>query len=150
MRIYLVQHGLAEDKASNPARPLSPSGRIETERMAVLAARLDLKIQQIRHSGKLRASQTAEIFGSALAPPEGVVAVGGLNPTDDVGPIARLLDMENQTLMLVGHLPSLARLTGELVDGDGASEPIPFRNSCILCLAKQGERWGIRWFLSPG
>jgi phosphohistidine phosphatase len=118
--------------------------------MAVLAARLDLKIQQIRHSGILRAAQTAEIFGSALAPLEGVVSVGGLNPTDEVGPIARLLAMENQTLMLVGHLPSLARLTGELVDGDADSEPIKFRNSCILCLVQQGKGWGIRWFLSPG
>ena len=150
MRIYLVQHGLAEDKNTDPARPLSQEGRVETERMAVLAARLNLKIQQIRHSGKLRASQTAEIFGSALAPPEGVVAVGGLNPMDEVAPIARLLAMENQTLMLVGHLPSLARLTGELVDGDATKEPINFRNSCILCLIKQGDGWGIRWFLSPG
>jgi phosphohistidine phosphatase len=111
---------------------------------------LDLSIQQIRHSGKLRASQTAEIFGSALAPPEGVVAVGGLNPNDEAAAIARLIEMENQALMLVGHLPSLARLTGMLVDGDADSAPVTFRNSCILCLVKQGERWGIRWFLSPG
>ena len=118
--------------------------------MAVLAARLDLKIQQVRHSGKLRASQTAEIFGSALAPADGVISVDGLNSTDDIAPVARLLEMENRTVMLVGHLPSLSKLTGVLVNGDAYSEPITFRNSSILCLAKHGSRWEVRWYLSPG
>ena len=150
MRLYLVQHGLAETKEINRSRPLSQDGRVETERMAVLAARLDLKIQQVRHSGKLRAAQTAEIFGSALAPAEGVISVSGLNPTDEVAPVVRLLGMESLTVMLIGHLPSLSKLTGVLVNGDARSEPITFRNSSILCLARQGARWEVRWYLSPG
>jgi len=60
--IYLVQHGEAESKKEDPERSLTKKGRRDVEKVAVWAAQTGLKIEQIRHSGKRRAAETAEIF----------------------------------------------------------------------------------------
>ena len=108
MYVYLVQHGEAEPKDIDPARPLTELGRQAVARVAATAARLDLEVVQIQHSGKTRAEQTAAILGQALAPPGGVVAVSGLAPKDDVRPVAGALAEASHPVMLVGHLPFLA------------------------------------------
>ena len=48
--------------------------------MADWAARMGIKVDEIRHSGKRRAEQTATIFAKHLNPSRGVIAVKGLNP----------------------------------------------------------------------
>jgi hypothetical protein len=61
--IFLVQHGEAVTKEENPDRPLTESGRQTVEQVADWAARVGLPVGQIRHSGKLRAQQTATKLG---------------------------------------------------------------------------------------
>lgn len=118
--------------------------------MAELAAKLDLGVIEIRHSGKTRAGQTAAIFGGALKPARGIQAVGGLNPLDDVQLVAESLGPETEPLMLVGHLPFMSRLAGLLANGDPESEAAVFRNSGIVCLARENGRWRFQWQLNPG
>ena len=117
--------------------------------MAAFAARLDLEVGQIRHSGKTRAEQTAAILGEALSPPGGVVAVSGLAPKDDVAPVAKALARELLPVTLVGHLPFLARLAGLLVTGDPERRVVQFRNAGIVCLTLEGDRWLVTWILTP-
>lgn len=149
MRVYLVQHGAAQPKDVDPARPLTERGRQETGHVAALAARLDLGVHQIRHSGKTRAGQTAAILGEALSPAGGVVATSGLAPLDDVRPLAKTLARESEPFMLVGHLPFLARLAGLLLTGDPDRPVVAFRNSGIVCLAREDDRWLVAWTLTP-
>jgi phosphohistidine phosphatase len=149
MNVYLIQHGEAEPKNVNPARSLTEPGRQAVERVAALAARLDLEVVQIQHSGKSRAEQTAAILGQALSPPGGVVAVSGLAPMDDVRPVAGALAEASHPVMLVGHLPFLARLAGLLVTGDPDSAVVQFQNAAIVCLARQEGRWLAVWILTP-
>jgi phosphohistidine phosphatase len=149
MNVYLVQHGEAEPKSVDPARPLTEQGRHEVEQVTAFAARLGLEVAQIRHSGKTRADQTATILGETLAPPGGVVTVSGLAPTDDVQPIAEALEREAQPVMLVGHLPFLGRLAGLLVNGKPDLPVVQFRNAAIVCLTQAENRWLIAWILTP-
>ena len=149
MNLYLIQHGEAEPKNIDPARPLTTRGRQEAEQVAAFAARLDLEVGQIRHSGKTRAEQTAAILDEALSPPGGVVAVSGLAPKDDVAPVAEVLARESQPVMLVGHLPFLARLAGLLVTGDPERRVVQFRNAGIVCLTQAEDRWLVAWILTP-
>jgi len=60
--VYFVQHGIAESKEIDPARPLSKSGEEITARLAALLNRKDVQITKVCHSSKLRAEQTASIF----------------------------------------------------------------------------------------
>ena len=151
MKVYLVQHGEAQPKDVDPTRPLTERGRQEVQRVATFAERMGLQVHQIRHSGKTRAEQTAGVLGDALSPPGGVVAVTGLTPLDDVQPVADGLAQEQQPVMLVGHLPFMARLTGLLVTGDPDRSVVHFRNGGIICLAYEDEKeaWLVAWVLTP-
>jgi phosphohistidine phosphatase len=151
MKVYLMQHGEAQPKDVDPTRPLTERGRQEVQRVATFAERFGLKVNQIRHSGKTRAEQTANILSEALSPPGGVVAVSGLAPLDDVQPVADGLAREQQPVMLVGHLPFMARLTGLLVTGNPDRSVVQFRNGGIVCLAYEEEKetWLVTWVLTP-
>ena len=151
MQVYLVQHGGAESKKVNPTRPLTERGRQEVRCVAAFAERLGLEVRQIRHSGKTRAEQTASILGEALFPPDGVVVASGLAPLDNVQLVADALTQEPQPVMIVGHLPFLARLTGLLVTGDPDCSAVRFRNGGIVCLVYEEEKdtWLVSWLLTP-
>jgi len=149
MKVYLVQHAEAEPKEIDPARPLTQRGRQDVERVANLIKRLRLDVQQIQHSGKLRAEQTATALGEALSPSGGVVAVSGLGPADDVLPVADELNSVLESVMLVGHLPFLERLTGQLLLGDPHQSLVQFKNAGIVCLEREEERWQIAWIITP-
>ncbi len=149
MRLYLVQHGEAKSEAEDPERPLSDRGVGSVERLARWASQLDLEVGQIRHSGKRRAEQTARILAQRLTPAGGVHAVKGLQPKDDVVPMAATLERETADVMLVGHLPFLARLVGRLVVGDADSDVVRFTNAGIVCLSRAENQWTIEWAVPP-
>ncbi len=149
MRVYLVQHAHALPEEVDPERPLSPEGREAASRVAAFLARVGLQPAQIHHSGKTRARQTAEIFAEALRVPE-VVESPGLAPKDDPAIWAERLGREPRPLMLVGHLPHLARLTGLLLTGDPDRRPVAFRNAGVVCLERsEGGEWSLLWAVVP-
>ena len=148
--LYLVQHGQAESKEVDPDRSLTDQGQRETEIIADMAAKLALAVDEIRHSGKTRAEQTATIIAQALWLQNQVVAISGLGPMDDVKPVAKALTTEDRSVMLVGHLPFMARLAGYLIDGDEDATPVAFHNSGIVCLTPASGGWTVAWQLIPG
>jgi phosphohistidine phosphatase len=149
MTLFLVQHGEAKPENEDPQRSLTNRGTETVEQMADWAARIGIKVDQIRHSGKRRAEQTAAVFASHLNPQQGVIAVSGLNPNDDVTPVAASLQGEQESIMLVGHLPHLGKLVGFLVTGNPEIESIRFRNAGIVCLSQKEGKWAIDWMIQP-
>jgi phosphohistidine phosphatase len=149
MDVYLMQHGEARPEQEDPSRSLTERGRSEVERVARAAARLGLRIPAIRHSGKLRAQQTAEILAHRLEPRPDLAPMAGLAPQDDPTPVARVVTEAREPLLLVGHLPHLSRLASLLVVGDPALGVVSFRPGGLVCLAREGEGWRLRWILTP-
>ena len=149
MRIYLVQHAEAKLEEQDPDRSLTDLGRQHAASVAAVAAALDVRVAQIRHSGKARTRQTAEIIGKVVAPQEGVVAASGLAPLDSVVPIAEELERASQPVMLVGHLPFMGRLAGYLLTGDADQDVIDFTNAGIVCLERVDQRWQTVWIITP-
>jgi phosphohistidine phosphatase len=149
MKVYLVQHAEAKPKDMDPARPLSEIGRGHAEQVAAVAAQLGLEIDEIRHSGKTRAEQTATILGAALSPTQGVRAASGLGPVDDVAPVGDELTSLSKPIMLVGHLPFMERLAGYLVTGDADQAVVDFVNAAIVCLEEEKGQWQVAWILTP-
>ena len=150
MALYLIQHGKSLSKDQDPDQGLSAEGIAETERIANQAKDDGVTVSQIRHSVKTRARQTAEIFGGALNPKQGIREVSGIKPLDDVAEYAANIDpVEN--IMLVGHLPFMERLTSFLITGSNDKPVFKFQNSGIVCLDKDPEAqvWVIRWALMP-
>ncbi|MBW1954260.1 MAG: phosphohistidine phosphatase SixA [Deltaproteobacteria bacterium] len=150
MALYLVQHGKSLPKETDPDPGLSDAGIAETRRIAETAVRYGLPVKEIRHSGKTRARQTAEIFSEALSPEKGLQEREGLKPMDDVTVLSPELS-PGQDLMLVGHLPFLSRLAAYLVAGRTEPPVLRFQNSGIVCLDKAPEDpwWVMVWTLMP-
>ena len=127
MRIYLVRHSKAAKDpiyATDAERPLTDRGREDAHLIAAQMARAGVEVHEIRHSGLLRAQQTAEIFAEHLKPPEGVNAVAGLLFDDPVDVFARELRLEPEPVMFVGHNPFIEELVGLLLTGSEGSMPV--------------------------
>ena len=136
-------------KDEDPDRPLRRDGVDTVSRMGAWAAERGLGVDEIRHSGKRRAAETAEILGDHLQPPLGVKVAPGLAPLDDVRPVAEALGGEDDTVMLVGHLPFLARLAAFLLTGSPEATPVRFTNAGIVCLEGGEGRWELTWSVPP-
>lgn len=149
MNLYIVRHGEAQPGNNDAARMLTDRGRADVERVAAAASRRGAAVRQIRHSGRERAKETAEIFAEVLDPPAGVIATLGIHPEDPVDPIALSLFGERDSLMLVGHLPFVARLVGLLTAGDAKRAPVKFPTSTIACLRGEEDRWELAWTEHP-
>ena len=150
MFLYLVQHGDAKREEEDPARPLSEKGLRNITRVASHISQLDIKVYKIFHSAKLRARQTAEVLSGNLNPAKGMSEVDGLSPMDDPDIwAARLKDVPDDVI-LVGHLPHLARLASVLLCGDADRHPVSFRMAGVVCLEKDDKGiWSLQWMLTP-
>jgi phosphohistidine phosphatase len=150
MRVYLVRHGKASKDpiyTVDEERPLLERGRIDVGRVAAQMARAGVEVYEIRHSGLLRARQTAEIFAEHLHPPGGVSAVKGLHYHDPVEDLAHDLHEEPEPVMFVGHNPFMEELVGLLLTGSTGNIPIRFSTSCTVCLEHTEIGWAARWAL---
>jgi phosphohistidine phosphatase len=145
-RLYFAQHGLAVDKGEDPERPLSETGVKQTEMIAEALRKAETPISSIFHSGKLRASQTADIFALTLNAST-KAAVDGLSPNDNVALLAQKLNVNDA--LYVGHLPHLEKLVTYLVTNDENNSIIKFQNSAVACLAKSENCYHLRWYLTP-
>lgn len=155
MLLYLVRHGDALPKDIDPERGLSPEGKARVEKLAeFLVHRSGLRVPEIRHSPKKRAIQTAEIFYHLMDESPEMVETPVLEPLQDVRNLALSLEHHETDLMLVGHLPHLARLASLLLFGD-TRERIAFDAGAVLCLERQTVlgtndiHWVLRWFMTP-
>ena len=149
MELFLVQHAESKPKEEDSERSLTEAGVAAARRMADWAARVGVRIDHIRHSGKTRAAQTASILGERLTPKTGVQAVPGINPLDDPAPLAEELQSQAEPLMLVGHLPFLSRLAGSLLAGDPDRQVVKFENTGLVCLQRTEGVWSLSWVMLP-
>jgi phosphohistidine phosphatase len=145
---YHVRHGTAAAGPDDRARPLTPVGRTEVLATARALAARGVAVAEIRHSGLARARETAEILGGTLAPPHGVHAATGLAPEDDPDVVAAELELTAEPVMLVGHLPHLARLTAALVKG-AAVERIAFTPATAVGLRRRADGWELEMLVPP-
>ena len=150
MKIYLVQHGEAVSESVNPERPLSEKGLADVNKVASFLPSAGACVSTIRHSGKTRARQTAEILASTLLPGKGLFETKGLLPNDPVGPFVENLNKAEETLMIVGHQPFLGKLAATLVTGSEWREVVGFQQGGVLCLERLDSGvWRIAWMLVP-
>jgi len=148
MTLYLVQHGQSLTKEIDPNRALSSEGRKEIVKVAKFASNERIKISTIYHSGKLRASQTAELFSEHLKI-DNIEELNGLSPLDDVKSFVDTFHFTDKS-MIIGHLPFMNHLTSLLITGDQNKSVIQFQNAGIICLDQdETNHWFIKWTIMP-
>lgn len=147
MKLYLVQHGIAVPEEVDPQKPLSQEGKAQTQKMADYLRRRNIMVDSLWHSPKLRARQTASILASSVRTLE-VRQRDDLNPLDPVSAFPEEIESSGKDLMIVGHLPFLAKLASLLLAGSEESPPVAFCNSGVICLVRE-ERWRLLWAVVP-
>jgi len=150
MAFYIVQHGLSLPKDQDPEKGLAPQGIGEVNRIAQVTRKYGVVVEQIQHSGKKRARQTAELLAAILKPADGLQETANIKPLDDVAAFASQVDF-SANIMVVGHLPFLERLTSFLITGRQSPVVFKLQNGGILCLdqIENSEFPAIKWALMP-
>jgi phosphohistidine phosphatase len=146
VRLVLVHHGAALPPEEDALQPLSSAGRARVDALAAEAARRGIEPAVIWHSGKLRARQTAEALWRACHPFADMKAVRGLQPTDGPRLAQEALADAVAEVLIVGHLPQLARLLSALTTGADVPAPFPLHGLVALERDRSG-RWTERFRL---
>lgn len=148
--LYLIRHGEAKNKVEDPERGLTERGATNAKKAGLFLKQLQNKIKSIRHSGKKRAEQTARILADELGYDVPVETCEGLSPNDDISIIKEEIKKGQQdSIVIVGHLPHLSRLVSDLLTEDQYREIIHFRNVAIACLAGENQDWNLEWMVTP-
>ncbi len=150
MRLYLVQHGDAVPKEADAERPLSEIGREDVTRLAGLLGERGVHVERVAHSGKTRARETAEILAHALGPGAPIEPIEGLGPTDAVEPFLARLETWGEDVLVVAHMPFVARAVSRLVTGREDVATVAYRPGSLVRLERAEDgTWAIAWMLRP-
>jgi phosphohistidine phosphatase len=150
MKLYLVQHGASVSKEIDPERPLSTQGERDVKQVAGYLQQAGVSVGQIKHSGKTRARQTAEILAKALLNNGKNDAIEGIAPNDPVDPLAESISGLDTNTMIVGHLPFMAKLVSYLITGKDDHSLLTYRPGSIVCLEQdENHPWQIQWMIRP-
>jgi phosphohistidine phosphatase len=148
MKLYLVRHGSYSSTNINISSPLSPEGRADITRLANYFAKMELSVPTIFHSSKLRAQQTAKILAEILNRGH-CEFLAGLEPNDPIQPMLKMINLHTDDLLIVGHLPFMAKLTSQLLNVDEDIVLIDYQPGSAACLTNEQGQWNIRWVLDP-
>lgn len=149
MNHYFVQHGKAVSRDIDEARPLSDEGINETLAIAKNLSKNDVVVSQICHSGKKRATQTAEIIAAELGI-SSIEEIKGMDPNDDVKSFSEMqLSSNTADTMFIGHLPHLQKLVSYLLTDEETLNCITFKNSSVVCIESTDDGASLLWYITP-
>ncbi len=150
MKILLVRHAHAiEEARTDEERWLTPKGRAAARSIVAKLEELKIKPTKIFTSPLVRAVQTAE-FLALIDGFDGVVEVRSAMAPDRATATAQaaLLDEcdSRDTVMLVGHEPSISALAGHLL----SVKRFPsFRKGAVCLIRRKDGDNEFEWLLSP-
>ena len=139
MKLYLMQHALAYSSEENSERALSPAGVEQAKQSAHGIRRLGLEFDLIMTSPRRRAKQTAALVAEGVRYPySDILTTETLMPDQEPEALLELLQREStdSSILIVGHLPHLARLAETLTQGGD----LIFENAGLTCLEMTGPK----------
>jgi phosphohistidine phosphatase len=72
-----------------------------------------------------------------------------MNPLDGVEKFPAEILASNKDIMIIGHLPFLQKLAGRLLTGSEKREIIAYKNSGLVSLDYDDQKWKIDLLVSP-
>lgn len=153
MKVYLMRHGEAEGIYDGDEPALTAKGKADVNRVGEALSSKDIQLDQIYHSGKLRARQTAEIVKSNLGGDIPISIKEGLKPNDPVSAIVGNLKDNTENILIIGHLPFMAKLALSLLavtESEKSDLKISFSTASVACLEyAKSFGWKLHWFIDP-
>ena len=161
MRLYLMRHGDAGDKAAwngdDLERPLTEKGRMRALAMAEHLDRIGVAPRRVITSPLARAAQTATTVAEVLGGIETLVQDDRLGPRFGIDALAKIIaenDGEADGLLLVGHEPTLSQVLADVIGGGD----IVMKKGAVAAVdlmpragkGSQPPSGTLAWLLSPG
>lgn len=151
MKLYCMRHGHAEQFPNlHGERPLSQKGVEEINRVAMYLRRCGVYVMRIKHSGKLRAHQSATILANTISDNnQNLEECHLLRENNSITLLKNLIQEWHDDTILVGHMPFISQLVSMLVLGDDSRYIVYFPPGGIVCLEQFENRWILNWVLRP-
>ena len=152
MKLYIVRHAIAASHGTpgldDDERSLTEEGITKMQQAAAGLRALEYIPDLIMTSPLVRARQTAEILLKALGKGVRMEILPALAPSgsrEDLYHALRLYDKKLESLMLVGHQPSLGEIAGEIAFGSSShSIELKKGGACVIDMESiQGTPKGV-------
>lgn len=145
-----MRHGKADHVPDDSEQQLTVDGRAGIERLAQDLSKKDLQIEQIFHSEKTRARQTAEIMARHLAPNITLNERSDFKPNSDPKPLLLEIGGWKKNTLITSHLPFVPSLLILLLGDQKSTYNISFEPGTLVCLEKQDKGdWLFQWVAAP-
>ena len=154
--IYLIRHGLAEERGNSwpddAKRPLTDEGMSRMRKSVRGLSRLGVTLDVVLTSQLVRARQTAEIVAAGLSPRPSLITAESLAPDGSFAAVVADLEKHarKRRIALVGHEPGIGELAARLV---GLRHPIEFKKGGVCRIdvdeLPPKDPGALRWFLTP-
>jgi len=158
VRLYIVRHGIAFPHGTpgmaEDERPLTKEGIKKMEEAAKGLAAIDCIPEAVLSSPLPRARQTAEIVLQAVGKQIPLIFVDALAPAGNRQDVYREIRkrQNSQSLMLVGHQPSLGEIAGDIAWGSPEHfVELKKGGACALDIeaVAPSPRGSLVWLLTP-
>lgn len=154
LALYLIRHADAGDanawQGDDADRPLSAEGRAQASRLGALLRRLDVKVDALFASPKLRAAETARLVGQGLvAKVQLDPRLGGGLDASQLGELIGELPASASRVILVGHDPDFSDLASWLVGAHVGLRKGALARIDLPDRALRAGRAELRWLLPP-
>jgi phosphohistidine phosphatase len=156
MDIYFLRHANAgEAKLNSTAdekRPIDELGTRQSHDMGSALRDMKVGVDVIISSPLLRAVQTAEIAAAELGYAEEVVLDDALRPEATYDDFQQLLQRyaKNDSIMVVGHNPSLTMFLNKFLAAGSAFNAIELKKGAVAKVEKDGRNPALlKWCITP-
>jgi phosphohistidine phosphatase len=155
MTIYFLRHASAGQSKADPARDnargLDNDGIDQCAAIGRLLGALAVQVDTLISSPLKRATQTAALIGNELGFEREVVLSEALLPEARFTQFRQLLQAHegSDSLMVVGHNPSLSILLGKLVVPGSGTAAIDLKKGAVAKVECRGRSCRLHWIVTP-
>jgi phosphohistidine phosphatase len=156
MMLFIMRHGLAEEptpKGDDSARKLTAKGSAKIRKAAAGLRAAGFAFNMILTSPIPRAMETAELVAKELGGPKPKTVPELATGIAPAGLLEALIKLKlPESVLIVGHEPTLSRLASLMLTGSSESAGIKLKQGGIIALEfpdrTEGGAANLRWMMT--
>ena len=155
MFLYFLRHASAGQKLSaakkDENRGLDKDGINQCGYIGRALAALGVEVEIIVTSPLKRSTQTAASVGNEVGHDGKLVIENGLRPEATFSDFQKILKKyaRKDSVLLVGHNPSLCEFLGRVISDDGCEAVVELKKGAVAKVEMSGHSGSLSWCITP-
>ena len=155
MIVYFLRHASAGTHLSSPKkdekRALDKTGIEQSTQMGRALAAMDVQVEVILSSPLKRAVQTASLVGNELGYEGQIPFEDALRPNASYADFRKMMQKysKRETVMVVGHNPSMSEFLGRSISDRGGEAVIDFKKGAVARVDMEQGTGSLLWCITP-